>query len=62
MRKENNGLEKSNSKIVYNFFKGITYAVRLAFDDDEWVYDEEPHIKRRQLHPEWGNKTQYSRR
>ncbi|KAF5400671.1 Peptidase M neutral zinc metallopeptidases zinc binding site [Paragonimus heterotremus] len=48
MKKENNGLEKNNSPTIYNFFKGITYAVRLAFNDDEWVYDEEPHIKRRQ--------------
>ncbi|TGZ71144.1 hypothetical protein CRM22_002802 [Opisthorchis felineus] len=30
------------------FFKGVTYAFRITHDEDEWVYDEEPHTKRRQ--------------
>ncbi|KAA0193143.1 Sphingolipid delta-4 desaturase, partial [Fasciolopsis buskii] len=31
-----------------SFFKGVTYRFRIAHDDDEWLYDEEPHVRRRQ--------------
>nr|CAH8867036.1 unnamed protein product [Trichobilharzia regenti] len=31
----------------WTFFKGVTYIFRINNDEDEWVYDEEPHVARR---------------
>uniref|UniRef100_A0A5K4F2W8 FA_desaturase domain-containing protein n=2 Tax=Schistosoma mansoni TaxID=6183 RepID=A0A5K4F2W8_SCHMA len=31
----------------WSFFRGVTYLFRIENDEDEWIYDEEPHVSRR---------------
>ena len=32
-----------------NFFRSLKLKTRLEFDDEKWVYTEEPHVERRKV-------------